>query len=86
MKKILLIITTFSFLASVATAKPLDFENYIEEGLNLGFQSSTPGLAGPWSLNRIRVRVKPTIGLEIPWLASFEIRPMVELYWTKKKN
>lgn len=35
-------------------------------------------------LNVIRVRVRGTIGLEIPVFASFELKPFLELRWKRK--
>lgn len=35
--------------------------------------------------NKIRVRVKATVGLELPLLASFEVKPFIELHF-KRSN
>ncbi|RLA60722.1 MAG: hypothetical protein DRQ88_07485 [Epsilonproteobacteria bacterium] len=35
-------------------------------------------------LNVIRLRIKGSVGLEVPLFASFEIRPMLELRWKRK--
>ena len=37
-----------------------------------------------WYLNLIRLRVRATIGLEVPLFASFELKPFLELRWKRK--
>ena len=38
-----------------------------------------------WILTRIRTRIRPKIGLSIPFLAKLEIKPFVELYFDRAK-
>ena len=42
--------------------------------------------SGPWDLDKVILRVRPLVGIEIPLLASFEIKPFVEFYWESKDH
>ena len=34
-------------------------------------------------LNTIRLRLRPSFALTIPWLAKAKLQPEIELYWTR---
>ncbi len=36
---------------------------------------------GSWSLDKVIFRVRPLVGVEVPFLASLEIKPFIEFYW-----
>lgn len=36
-----------------------------------------------YSLKLIRLRLRGTVGLEVPKFLTFEIKPFVEIYWKK---
>ena len=73
------------FSGSDTVAKINSLENWIEEEIisftneeNASFKNKLPG---PWELEKVRLRVRPLFGLEIPALASFEIKPFIEFHW-----
>ncbi|MDC0253809.1 hypothetical protein OAK75_02855 [Bacteriovoracales bacterium] len=42
-------------------------------------------LNSSWSLKKVKLRIRPLIGVEVPYLASLEIKPFVEFHWKAKK-
>ncbi len=38
-----------------------------------------------WSLKKVKLRIRPLIGIEVPYLASLEIKPFVEFHWKAEK-
>ena len=83
MKIVLLFLLLFS--GPPTFAKFHSLENWIEEEVisfnneeNTSFQNR---LLGPWELNKIRLRVRPLFGPEIPSLATLEIKPFIEFHW-----
>tara|TARA_Y100000590_G_scaffold406678_1_gene496242 strand:- start:220 stop:480 length:261 start_codon:yes stop_codon:yes gene_type:complete len=38
-----------------------------------------------WSLKKVKLRIRPLIAVEVPYLASLEIKPFVEFHWKAKK-
>ena len=36
-----------------------------------------------WYFDSFRIRIRLKLGIDVPKLASFEIRPFVEFYWKK---
>ena len=34
---------------------------------------------------KVKLRIRPLIGVEVPYLASLEIKPFVEFHWKAKK-
>ena len=83
MKIVLLFFLLFS--GPNTFAKFHSLENWIEEEVisfdNEEKTSFQNRLSGPWELNKIRLRVRPLFGLEIPSLASLEIKPFIEFHW-----
>ena len=37
-----------------------------------------------WSFNKIRIRTRGKIGLEVPYFAKLEIKPFIEFHFTEK--
>ena len=83
MKIVLLFL--FLFSGPHTFAKFHSLENWIEEEVtsfnNEEDTSIQNQLPGPWELNKVRLRVRPLFGLEIPPFASLEIKPFIEFHW-----
>ena len=81
----ILILFLLLFSGPYSFAKLYSLENWIEEEVisfnnedDTSFQNQLPG---PWELNKVRLRVRPLFGLEIPSFASLEIKPFIEFHW-----
>ena len=61
-----------------------EYNNQIE-ALNTVESSEATMTQDGWYLNKVRVRVRATIGLEVPYLAKFEIKPFLGIH-LKRKN
>jgi hypothetical protein len=42
-----------------------------------------PGILLNWELKTIRLRVKPSVAVSIPWLAKAKIEPEIELFYNR---
>lgn len=87
MKKI--IVCTFMILSfSVVGANLFTIEN-IGQTVDREIESTGQALEKiestgyEWSLKTIRFRLRPSFGLDIPWLAKAKVKPEIELYWEK---
>ena len=82
MKKALVFLLLIS--SSYAFPEINTFENWLEEEIsNFNTEDNTfqKENSGPLRLDKIRLRVRPLFGLEIPKLASLEIKPFIEFHW-----
>lgn len=74
----------FLFSSSHAFSETVSFEDWLEEEITFfstdenNFEKQT---MGPWALNKVRLRVRPLLGLEIVNLASLEIKPFIEFHF-----
>ena len=95
MKKLLLV--TLLFAGTAVADNNLHRYNSLGEFVNTEMETQTDYMAAydkmsaseldmndEWYLNLIRLRVRATIGLEVPLFASFELKPMLELRWKRK--
>ena len=82
MKKMLFFL--FLLLSSITFAEINTFEKWLEEEIsvfsteNIPFQNKA---SSSLKLDKVRLRVRPLFGLEIPKLASLEIKPFIEFHW-----
>ena len=86
MKKIFGII--FFLIAFNVYAEKVSYNQWLEQeiesfGTNEG--SFMQDYNSSWDLHKIKLRIRPLVGVEVPYLASFEIKPFVEFHWTAKK-
>jgi len=91
MKKIILILSVLMALSANVRADYASLEEMVETEVQSQSDSlrlhESPGASvsvDGWYLNLIRLRVRGTVGLEVPLLASFEIKPFIELRWKRK--
>ena len=78
----------FLFSSTHAFSENNSFEDWLEEEMitinheqdheESSFKSQ---LSEPWVLDKIRFRIRPLFGFEIPELASLEIKPFIEFHW-----
>ena len=74
----------FLFSSSYAFPETVSFEDWLEEEITFfsneenNFKKQT---IGPWALNKVRLRVRPLLGLEVVNLASLEIKPFIEFHF-----
>ena len=78
----------FLFSSTYAFSEINSFENWLEKEMisfhheeNHEENSFQSHLSGPWALDKIRFIVRPLFALEIPALASLEIKPFIEFHW-----
>ncbi len=94
MKKLILILAVLMAISANTKAETAHYTS-LEEMVETEVQSQSDSLkiyenptasigADGWYLNLIRLRVRGTVGLEVPLLASFEIKPFIELRWKRK--
>jgi len=38
-----------------------------------------------WQMSKIRLRMRAKVGLQVPWLAKLELKPMLELHYVPVK-
>ena len=82
MKKILPLI--FLILSFNSFSNTMSYESWVEEEIvsfNETEESTIKQASGAWDLDKVRLRVRPLFGVEIPFLASFEIKPFIEFHW-----
>ena len=86
MKKLLPIM--FLLLSLNAFSQNISYENWIEQEISAfhddnEYEEVNLMKKAPvhWDLDKIRLRVRPLIGVEVPFLASFEIKPFIEFHW-----
>ena len=86
MKKILgiiLFLITFNVYA-----EKVSYNQWLEqeiESFGTNEESFMQDYSSSWDLHKIKLRIRPLVGVEVPYLASFEIKPFVEFHWTAKK-
>ena len=86
MKKIFGII--FFLIAFNVYAEKVSYNQWLEqeiESFGTNEESFMQDYSSYWDLHKIKLRVRPLVGVEVPYLASFEIKPFVEFHWTAKK-
>ena len=87
MKKILgiiLFLITFNVYA-----EKVSYNQWLEqeiESFGTNEESFMQDYNSSWDLHKIKLRIRPLVGVEVPYLASFEIKPFVEFHWTAKKS
>jgi len=78
----LVLISSFSL-----SAKDYDLSNFLTEELKVieaNLEDADKGNADSHQLSKVRVRVRGKGGLEVPFLAKFELKPIVEFHFKKK--
>ena len=86
MKKIFGII--FFLIAFNVYAEKVSYNQWLEqeiESFGTNEESFMQNYNSSWDLHKIKLRIRPLVGVEVPYLASFEIKPFVEFHWTAKK-
>ena len=86
MKKIFGII--FFLIAFNVYAEKVSYNQWLEqeiESFGTNEESFMQDYSSSWDLHKIKLRIRPLVGVEVPYLASFEIKPFVEFHWTAKK-
>tara|TARA_Y100001954_G_scaffold52647_1_gene56042 strand:+ start:7865 stop:8131 length:267 start_codon:yes stop_codon:yes gene_type:complete len=86
MKKIFGII--FFLIAFNVYAEKVSYNQWLEqeiESFGTNEESFMQDYNSFWDLHKIKLRIRPLVGVEVPYLASFEIKPFVEFHWTAKK-
>ena len=86
MKKIFGII--FFLIAFNVYAEKISYNQWLEqeiESFGTNEESFMQDYNSSWDLHKIKLRIRPLVGVEVPYLASFEIKPFVEFHWTAKK-
>ena len=86
MKKIFGII--FFLIAFNVYAEKVSYNQWLEqeiESFGTNEESFMQDYNSSWDLHKIKLRIRPLVGVEVPYLASFEIKPFVEFHWTAKK-
>ena len=86
MKKIFGII--FFLIAFNVYAEKISYNQWLEqeiESFGTNEESFMQDYSSSWDLHKIKLRIRPLVGVEVPYLASFEIKPFVEFHWTAKK-
>ena len=86
MKKIFGII--FFLIAFNVYAEKVSYNQWLEqeiESFGTNEESFMQDYSSYWDLHKIKLRIRPLVGVEVPYLASFEIKPFVEFHWTAKK-
>ena len=86
MKKIFGII--FFLIAFNVYAEKVSYNEWLEqeiESFGTNEESFMQDYNSSWDLHKIKLRIRPLVGVEVPYLASFEIKPFVEFHWTAKK-
>lgn len=75
-------------LTSVSlSAKDYDLSDFLTEELNVitkNLEDSDKGNDDSHQLSKVRVRVRGKGGLEVPFLAKFELKPIVEFHFKRK--
>ena len=86
MKKIFGII--LFLIAFNVYAEKVSYNQWLEqeiESFGTNEESFMQDYNSSWDLHKIKLRIRPLVGVEVPYLASFEIKPFVEFHWTAKK-
>ena len=86
MKKIFGII--FFLIAFNVYAEKVSYNQWLEQEIESFGTNEEPFMQdynSSWDLHKIKLRIRPLVGVEVPYLASFEIKPFVEFHWTAKK-
>ena len=86
MKKIFGII--FFLIVFNVYAEKVSYNQWLEqeiESFGTNEESFMQDYSSYWDLHKIKLRIRPLVGVEVPYLASFEIKPFVEFHWTAKK-
>ncbi|MCO4795056.1 MAG: hypothetical protein KC493_15170 [Bacteriovoracaceae bacterium] len=86
MKKILLTLSIL-MLTTPSFAGGLELSNFIKDELkviNLNLEDSEKSASDSHQLSKVRVRVRGKAGIEVPFLAKFELKPIVEFHFKKK--
>jgi len=86
MKKIILILSMLSITAFANPVNQMDVQRQINEISSAleGSQIHRRYYFTNTVLKTIRVRTRLEFGIEIPLIASFKLKPEVELYFSKK--
>ena len=81
MKKLIGLILILSF--SEISTKEISFNDWIEQEIEFfnGEERILTKNAGAWTLDKVRLRVRPLLGVDVPYLASLEIKPFIEFHW-----
>ena len=69
-------------------AEKVSYNQWLEqeiESFGTNEESFMQDYNSSWDLHKIKLRIRPLVGVEVPYLASFEIKPFVEFHWTAKK-
>ena len=69
--------------SAFANIQPDSVANYVTAIDQALFETENELVSEKWFLQRIRVRVRLELGLEIPVLAKFKIKPEVDLYFDR---
>jgi hypothetical protein len=85
MKKLIGLILILSY--SEISTKEISFNNWIEQEIESfnGEERILTKNSGTWTLDKVRLRVRPLLGIEVPYLASLEIKPFIEFHWKNSK-
>lgn len=85
MKKIILIfILVACFKSAMATQTPL--ERFIEQEvanivLYMEEEDNSVVSISKWYLDTFRISIEAPLGVSVPFLAKFEVKPFVEFHW-----
>lgn len=85
MKYIALALVLVSSLS--LSAKDYDLSDFLTEELKVltnNLEDADKGNDDTHQLSKVRVRVRGKGGLEVPFLAKFELKPIVEFHFKKK--
>jgi len=85
MKYIALVLVLVSSLS--LSAKDYDLSDFLTEELKVltnNLEDADKGNDDTHQLSKVRVRVRGKGGLEVPFLAKFELKPIVEFHFKKK--
>jgi hypothetical protein len=69
------------------SAKDYDLSDFLTEELKVitqNLEDADKGNADSHQLSKVRVRLRGKGGLEVPFLAKFELKPIVEFHFKKK--
>ena len=85
MKKLIGLILILSYVD--ISAKETSFNDWIEQEIESfnGEERILTQNSRTWTLDKVRIRVRPLLGVEIPYLASLEIKPFIEFHWKNSK-
>ena len=86
MKKIIFL--SFLLLSLHSFPKGQSIDEWIEYEINSFNEEEHYFLKkeqGPWLLDKIRLRIRPLFGVELPTISSLEIKPFIEFHWKRSK-